>query len=71
MSIDEVDEMAEPRQEKLFGQPKYDVESLADNIMRSREAESLKPELYKAALKLLDRRKTALSAILRAATNKE
>jgi len=57
-------------EEKLFGQPKYDVESLADTLMRAQEAESTKPELYKAALKLLEKRQKAVSTILGAIASK-
>ena len=53
------------REPKLFGQPKYEVESLADTIMRAKEAENTKPDLYEAALKLLTKRQKALGAILK------
>jgi len=57
-------------EKKLFGQPKYDVESLADDIMRAKEAESTKPELFEAAMKLLERRQKALSAVLKSVISK-
>jgi len=54
-------------EEKLFGHPKWEVESLADSITRVNEAKSTKPDLYEASIKLLRRRQTALSAVLKAA----
>lgn len=51
-------------EEKLFGFPKYEVESLADTLERARTAENMKPDLYAAAIKLLERRQQALNAIL-------
>jgi len=56
-----------PKEEKLFGFPKYEVENLADTIMRAKEAESTKPELYDAALKVLGNRAKALGSVLRMA----
>jgi len=65
------EEMATSREPMLFGFPKYEVESLADTIMRAKEAESTKPGLYGAAMKLLGRRKNALTAVLRAVSKRE
>ena len=56
--------VATVKEEMLFGHPKYEVEGLADTIQRAEETKSTKPELYDAALKLLRRRQTALSAII-------
>ena len=61
----------EPKQEMLFGHPKWDVENLADSIMRTKEMESTKPGLYEAAVKLLERRQKALGIVIRAAANKK
>jgi len=61
----------ESKQEMLFGYPKWDVENLADSIMRTKEMESTKPGLYKAAVKLLERRQKALGFVIRAAANKK
>jgi len=61
---------SEPKQEMLFGYPKYDVESLADTIMRSREAELNKNGMYQAALKVLERRQKALGMVLQVSVNK-
>ena len=53
------------REPKLFGQPKYDVQRLADSIQEVGEAEKVKPELYEAAMKLISKRQVALTAILK------
>jgi len=58
------------KESMLFGFPKYDVESAADNIMRAKELEKSKPELHAAAMKLLGRRQNAIMAILKASGNK-
>lgn len=58
------------KEEKLFGYPKWEVEDLAGTITKAREAEGLKPNLYNAALKLLDRRQKAIVAILKSAKSK-
>jgi len=58
------------KEETLFGHPKYEVESLADTIMRAKEAENTKPELYQAAMKLLGRRQKALGAVLKSVASK-
>lgn len=55
------------KEEKLFGFPKYEVENLADTIMRAKEAESTKPGLYDAALKVLGNRAKALGSVLKMA----
>ena len=58
-------------EQKLFGYPKWEVESLADNITRTQEAEISKSGLYKAALKLLERRKRAITAVVQAVRGKK
>jgi hypothetical protein len=65
--IGECTNMPEP---KLFGQPKYEVESAADTLSRANELESTKPEIYAAAIKLLKKRQIAISAVLRASAAK-
>ena len=61
---------AVPSEPMLYGYPKYEVEGLADTIMRAREAESTQPGLYKAAMKLLAKRHSTLSAVVRAVAGK-
>ncbi|KKK85349.1 hypothetical protein LCGC14_2774210, partial [marine sediment metagenome] len=39
------------REPQLFGQPKYEVESAADNLARAKELETTKPEIHAAAIK--------------------
>jgi len=58
------------REPKLFGQDKYEVENAADTLSRAHELESIKPEIYAAALKLLKKRQIAISAVLRASASK-
>lgn len=58
--------MKEP---KIFGQPKYEVENMADSITRVKEAERSQSAIYKAAVKLLKRRQKALTSLLRSITN--
>lgn len=55
---------------KLFGQPKYEVERLADTLREAEEAKNTKPDLYEAALKLTKKRQIALGAVLKAAGSK-
>jgi hypothetical protein len=58
------------KEEKLFGFPKWDVESLADSITRVNEKKEMEPDLYDAALKLLKKRQTSLASILGSAIGK-
>ncbi|MHC4866991.1 MAG: hypothetical protein ACYTEX_23180 [Planctomycetota bacterium] len=58
------------QEKKLFGQPKWEVENLADTIMKSREAERPTPELFKAAVKLLERRQSAIAGVLKSVIGK-
>ena len=59
--------MPEP---KLFGQPKYEVESAANTLSEANELEMTKPVIYVAALKLLKKRQIAIGAVLRASASK-
>jgi hypothetical protein len=59
------------KEELLFGQPRYEVESLADTIQRAVESEITKPDVYAAAMKLVERRKKVLIAITAAAGKKK
>jgi len=56
-----------PKQEMLFGFPKYDVEDAARSLERARELEKAKPGLYKAAIKYLGRKQLAIADVIRAA----
>ena len=58
------------REPQLFGQPKYEVESAADNLARAKELETTKPEIHAAAIKLLKKRQVAIGAVIRAAASK-
>ena len=58
------------KEETLYGHPRYEVENLADTIMRAKEAEKTKPDLHSAALKLLQRRQSALGAVLKSLRKK-
>ena len=56
-----------PKVEKLFGFPKYDVEVAARTLRRAHELERLKPGLYRAAIKQLERDQNSISDVIRAA----
>ena len=56
-----------PKVEKLFGFPKYDVEDAARALRKAREMERLKPGLYRAAIKQLERDQNSISDVIRAA----
>lgn len=56
-----------PKEERLFGHPKWDVENAADTLSKARELEKSKPDLYVAAIKLLERRQKAIADVIRAA----
>ena len=57
----------ETKQEKLFGFPKWDVESAARTLEEARELEKSKPGLYGAAVKYLQRKQLAIVDVIRAA----
>ena len=59
-----------PKEEKLFGYPKWDVENLADSIQRTEEKRTADPGLYGASVKLLQRRQHVLGAVLKSASSK-
>ena len=56
-----------PKQEMLFGLPKYDVEDAARTLERARELEKAKPKLYTAAIKYLGRKQLAIADVIRVA----
>lgn len=55
------------REEKLFGQPKWDVEEASRTLSKARELEKSKPTLYVAAVKNLKRQQAAIADVIRAA----
>lgn len=56
-----------PKEEKLFGFPKWDVEEAARTLRKARELEKAKPGLYGAAIKQLEREQNAVADVIRAA----
>jgi len=55
------------KEEKLFGFPRWDVESAGDTLSKARELERTKPGLYIAAIKHLERKQKAIGDVIRAA----
>ncbi len=56
--------MSHAHEPKLYGQIKYEVESLASDITRTEHERKKNSPLFEAAMKLLSSRQKALSAIL-------
>jgi hypothetical protein len=53
-----------PKEPTLYGFPKYEVESLADNLERAETVQSTKPGLHEAAMKLIAERHAALGRLV-------
>lgn len=62
--------MTTPKKDMLFGFPRWDVEDAANTLTRAQELETMKPDIFAAALKLIERRQKMGTAILQSAKRK-